>query len=474
MLAFVIHGYHPFAQDASIYVAGIERQLHRSLFIKDATLLDAHGRLSGFPFLMGGAVRLLHLPLDVFLFLAYVLSILAFLTGCFLVATQVFSSRCAAWSAIFLAGCCLTLPAAGTSVLLMDPYVTARSITTPLSLFALLAYFKRSWMQFVVCFVIMFAVHPLMGLYFGCFMGTFAIMEHHGERAAGALCILGVLFAGAVHHVGTEASTGDAYREAVLSRPYYFLSGWHWYEIVGLVAPLMLMLIASSRSSRGSLAGRLCSTCVFLGTTAMLISLCLVHPENLNLLVRLQVLRIFHTIYMIGVILAGGYLASCFWDSQRWIVVTTCLLAGIGFFLGSVASYPSDPHYQFVVEDEVTPYGQALVWIRGNTPANAHFAIDPDLQKRVNQDEVGFRVVTERSIVTDTKDEGLASLFPAIAAEWQRRRDSERGLDRASDLDRTTHLLRYGVDWLVLSADATTSFPCPYRNAVLAVCRMAQ
>jgi hypothetical protein len=320
----------------------------------------------------------------------------------------------------------------------------------------------------------MLALHPLMGLYFGCFVAVLAVIERGREWAATALCGMGVLFAGAVDHICRDASTGDAYREAVLSRQYYFLSGWHWYEVIGLVGPLLLMLFASGRSTGRSLAEKLCSTCVLLGTTALLISLCFVHPDHLNLLVRVQVLRIFHTIYILGVILAGGYLAERFWSSQRWVAITPCLLAAIGLFFGGAASYSSNPRFQFGVEDETTPYGQALVWIRGNTPLNASFAIDSDMQQKINQDEVGFRVLTQRSILTDIKDEGLASLFPKIAPEWKARRDAERGLDRISDRSRTLRLRHFSVDWLILSADARTSFPCPYRNTAVAVCRIGK
>ena len=76
----------------------------------------------------------------------------------------------------------LTVPVAGTSLMLMDPYVSARSISTPCSLFALAAahdvarHIRRreriATGNIGICFGALFLaalVHPLMGAYaLGC------------------------------------------------------------------------------------------------------------------------------------------------------------------------------------------------------------------------------------------------------------------------------------------------------------------
>ena len=79
------------------------------------------------------------ISLPMLLLVCHLGSIFLFLLGAWRVATRIFSDRRSCWGAVLLAACCFTLPAAGTSLSIMDPYVTARSFSTPLSLFALAA-----------------------------------------------------------------------------------------------------------------------------------------------------------------------------------------------------------------------------------------------------------------------------------------------------------------------------------------------
>ena len=82
-------------------------------------------------------------PLPVLLLVCQVASIFLFLLGAWQVATRIFSDRRNSWGAVLLAACCFTLPVAGTSLSIMDPYLTARSFSTPLTLFALAAVIAR-------------------------------------------------------------------------------------------------------------------------------------------------------------------------------------------------------------------------------------------------------------------------------------------------------------------------------------------
>jgi len=113
-----------------------------------------------------------------------------------------------------------------------------------------------------------------------------------------------------------------------------------------------------------------------------------------------------------------------------------------------------------------------FLWIRANTPQNAVFAANPELVFLDSDDSQGFRATTERSLLADDKDEGLAILFPKLAEQWAVERNAQVGLDRLSDSDRLARLRPLGANWLLLSSNAATSFPCPYRNAVSQVCRL--
>jgi len=470
----LIHGYHPYAQDASIYVPGIERQLNASLFRSDLMFVNGHAKLSIFSSLMAAGMRLLPISLDVFLLLTYLVSIAAFVTGCSCLAAFLSRSPGARWSAALLAACCFTLPAAGTSLLLMDPYVTARSISTPASLFAILACLKRSWLSATLLALLAMAVHPLMGIYLGAFLVLLVLLDQRRHRTATALCGIGFLSAGVLAFTTSTADISSAYREAALSRTYYFLSGWHWYEIVGLLAPILLMAWVWAKAETRSRIAHISAASVLAGSTALLISLCFVHSSSPDFLMRIQVLRVFHLVYLLGLVLIGGVVGERFWESRRWTVAILFAAAGIGMYAGARISYSSSPHIQLPFWATASSQGLILNWIRLNTPTDAVFAADPVLQRQINQDDLGFRATTERSILTDVKDEGIASLFPNVADAWATRRNAQIGLNRLTDTQIVVRLKPYGVSWLLLPANKDTAFSCPYRDNGIAVCQLKQ
>src|SRR5580698_6949312 len=73
--ALLVHGYHPFAEDAEIYLPGIEKILHPSLFPSGQEFFSSHASLTLFPNLIAGSLRAFHLPLEFGVFFWQVLSI---------------------------------------------------------------------------------------------------------------------------------------------------------------------------------------------------------------------------------------------------------------------------------------------------------------------------------------------------------------------------------------------------------------
>jgi len=472
LCVFLLHGYHPYGEDGSIYVAEIEKQINGSLFHADASFIGAHASFSVFSSWMAKLVYVLHVPLPYLLLAVYLLSIAGFLLASYLLASRIFHSPSAWWGATLFAACCFTMPAAGTSQLLMDPYLTARSISTPLSLFAILGCLDRSWKRAALFSVLTIAVHPLTGIYLIGYLVIFALLDRQRTGAAIGVCAAGFALCVLIKFIDLRVPVSGVYREAVLSRNYYFLSRWHWYEIIGLIAPLILMALASRMRTPSSLARTLCAACVLIGSTSLLASLCLVHANHPDLLMRLQVLKSFQMIYALGVILLGGFVFSSVWSRGRWIAVLLLLIAGAAMLVGDLQSYPASAHIEWPTGSSANPSEQAFYWIRSNTPPGAIFAAAPEIFHQPGGDSLGFRAISERSILTDTKDEGLASLFPDIAPEWSRRASAELGLNQESDQERVQRLHDYGVNWVLLPAGSRTSFPCPYRNAAIAVCKL--
>jgi dipeptide/tripeptide permease len=61
---------------------------------------------------------------------------------------------------------------------------------------------------------------------------------------------------------------------------------------------------------------------------------------------RLQVLRIFHLIYVLGLVLTGGFLGARLWGARPRVAGAILALAGAGMFLGARGSYPASAHIE--------------------------------------------------------------------------------------------------------------------------------
>jgi hypothetical protein len=473
-LVMLVHGYHPFADDAGIYVAGIRAMLHPQLFLVDADFVTAHTRLSVFSHLFAGTIRLFHIPLELALIAAYLLSIFAFLLGCLRLSQRIFKDAHLQWGATLLAGALFTLPVAATALSIMDSYVTARSFSTPFSLFALTACMDRTWLRAAVWLLLAAIMHPLMGVYLAAFLLVYLLVSEERWGWLAIACAAAFVASAAIYTLTRHAILPEGYREAVLapSHTYFFLSRWRWFEWLGLAVPLLMMSVAVFRSMNQAVRG-LCAACIVTGATAWMISACFIHTSGSFFLARIQPLRAFQMIYMVGVLLLGGFLANHL-RGNRTIAGAAMLVltAGLMMFVQE-QTYQTSAHVEWPFAAPRNPWQQAFFWIRYNTPRNAVFALDSDYTKNGTEDTQGFRATAARSaLVDDLKDGGIVAIFPALAPQWKRQRDLEVGLDHISDQERVARLKPVGVTWLLLSASAKTQFDCPFRNGAVMVCKL--
>jgi hypothetical protein len=473
-VVLLVHGYHPFAGDAGIYVAGVRHILDPSLYPLNAAFPAAFTRLSILPWTLAALVRVTHLPLSWILFTAHLLSIFLFLTACRQLATRLFATESAAWFSQLLAAACFTMPVAGTALFVMDPYVTARSFSTPVSLMALAACIDRAWPRTILLLIIAALIHPLMAAYAIAFVALYSLVASGRIRLALIICgafltIAGVAF-GLAH--GTPAS--PAYRQAVSlpARTFLFLARWHWYEILGLILPLVLFTLALRKLGSTSRKGALCRTCLLIGFTSTLIAALFVPPAGPYPLVPLQVLRSFHVIYLAGVLISGGIVADF---TARWRPAAVAIFALLfaGMFVTQRLAWSGSNHLEWPGIRTANPYQQAFLWIRDNTPRNAVFAFNPQLVYLPQEDEQGFRAIAQRDHLADDKDAGIVAVQPQLADRWALQRNAEFNVDQMTDAQRAA-LESLGANWLLLPPEATTELPCPWSNVVVKVCRITR
>ena len=434
-----------------------------NLYRSDAVFVQSHTRFSVFAHLLAGLVRYGHISLPDLLLACQLLSIFLFLLGCSRVARKIFADPVSQWGAVLLGACCFTLPVAGTSLFIMDPYVTARSFSTPLPLFALAAMLGGAWVEAALWLALATLVHPLMAGFAAIFLVTLALAERRMWRSIAAFSSLGFVGSAAIFWATRSVPLDLAYSQAALSRSYFFLSTWEWYEYPGVFFPLLLMLIAAWRSRAKSAVSSLSIASTAVGACALLVALCFVHRGGSLMLARLQVLRTFHMIYVVGVLLAGGLLGSL--TRNRFWYAVYCVVLG-SHLCRPDADLSSLRSCGMARPCAAQPVGAGISMDSRQYPGRCDLRDGCRLHRRSRRRLTRFSRMAERSALADWyKDGGVASIFPAAAEPWWREFQATRGVDRATDQEREARLKPLGATWILLPVHASTAFACPYRNA---------
>jgi hypothetical protein len=369
------------------------------------------------------------------------------------------------------------LPVAGTSINIMEPYPGPRAIVAVLSLFAVGLTLEGRWFWLGVTLLVSATMHPELTVFTGSFVLVLALLERGKTRWAFYACTLAVTIAAALYFFTVHAAVSAAYEAAQQSRTYIFLSEWRWYELLGVLLPLCLLSVAAFRLRLSNVAARLSAACVLAGTTSLVCSVLFVHPSGPGLLARLQMLRMFQLIYIVGVLLLGCGIGAFFvkkGTGGRSIEIGAMAALAVAMFFAQTAAFGHSNHLELPGRRPRNAYVQAFLWIRENTPRTAVFAADPMLVFAPGEDEQNFRAMAERSVLADYKDEGLALVFPGDASNWYEQFQAQREIASMSDAERVARLTPLGASWMMLPASARTALPCPYRNSAVLVCRLQE
>jgi len=495
LLAFAVHGYHPYAEDGGLYIAGIKRVLDPGMYPHHSEFVLEHLRFSVFAPMVAAIVRGSGLSLEVVLLLLQLVTFWMTLFAGWMLVSRCYSQREARVGSVALLAVWLTLPIAGTSLMLMDPYVTARSISTPSALFALvgalafltpqdstLAERRRGLALCIVSLALAAMVHPLMAGYaLACVLALAAAVPL--ERKTRTLASIGLFVGGmgtamAIQSVSLPENT--AYLRVAMTRSYWFLSEWHWYEWIGVAAPLLILgwIATGRRHEDNGERTVLARMALVIGTTAMVVAL-LFAREGLasHLVARLQPLRVFQLVYVVMILVLGAEVAKHMLrrHAMRWTAVFTVLATVM--FLAERQTFPASAHFELPASLRSNAPGnawvQAFLWVRQNTPKDALLALDADYITKPGEDAQSFRAIAERSALPDySKDGGETSITPELTGAWLEGQAAQSRLSDTTDTQRIAALKPLGVGWVVLERKAATSFVCGFANEAVKVCRL--
>jgi hypothetical protein len=472
-IAVFVHGYHLGVDDSEIFVPAIKHAADPALYPFGSEFFMAHAHLSLFPDLVGDSARLIHLPIDFVIFTWHFGCIFLLLVAAWRLLGACFVSETARWSGVALIAATLSVPVAGTALVIMDPYVTARSLSTPLTILAVAAFVSGKPRQAVAWLIVTAAIHPQMSVYGAVFLGCLWAARHFrwdAERVA-----QGVPFFSALPFLLEMQPARGAAREALLSRAYFFVSNWAWYEWLGVFAPIALAWWASSkklRDTRPAFAWLL-RTCMPFALLFTIAGLALTSSPRLENFTRLQPMRALHLVYVIFFALLGGVLGEYVLQRRVWRWLCLFLpLAGSMYFLQQ-SQFPNSAHVEWPGYAYDNAWNSAFSWVRLHTPKDAVFALDPNYMRIAADDQHGFRAVAERSALADAvKDSGAVSLFPALADDWKNEVQAQSGW-AALDRRGFEHLATlYPVTWILTEGPGPAGLTCPYRHEGLSVCRI--
>jgi hypothetical protein len=451
-------------------------------------------RTSLFEPLLAGLVHL-HMPL-LWAMLGLDLAALALTLAASLVLLQrITGSPRAQLAGMALLATWATIPVAGTSLLLVDPYLTARTFAAPFALFAT-AFAMDPWRDpqrrptrsAILCaasLLLAFGFHPLMA---GYAAGLVLMLRLARLRRAVLWMTLtaGLVLGVAVVLQLLAAPGSNAVLAADTSRYYWFLSQWQWYEIAGIAGPALILLVfAILRVPGFSPETRLLArSSLALLACALLVELCCAQQHfAAHPVARLQPLRVLWSVYALLPLLLGASLMRGMdalalrpqFAGFRTALLTLPLIvvtasAGI-FFVAQRATFPASPHVELPGHANANPWVQAFLWSRGHTEKDALFALDARYVNVDGEDAQNFRAISLRGSLPDfSKDGGEAAIRPSLAPLWLPAAEAQRDLSRATPAQRSVRLQPFAPDWVILRSSATTATPCPYDNGIVKVC----
>jgi len=475
--ALLVQGYHPYAEDAEIYLPGVERILNPQLFPVGQEFFASHASLTIFPNLIASSLRAAHLPMEAGLFLWHVASIFLLLLACWELSGLLFSNAGARWGGVCLVAALLTIPVAGTALYIMDQYLNPRNLAAFAGIFAVARTLEKRYVRAALWLAFAGSVHPLMAAFAFSFCVLLVVLEKFGKgsetptKLAAVASLCWVLPFG----ISLDPPTSPAYHAAAMRHPFHYIQLWQWYEQLGILAPVALFWWFS-RVARARQWRRLELVCralivydLIYFSAALMVDL----PARFESLARLQPLRSLHLLYMLMFLIMGGLLGEFVLKNRVWRWLALFVPLGVGMFMAQRALFPASAHIEWPGAAPRNEWAQAFRWVRANAPVDAVFALDPDFMQLHGEDTIGFRCLAQRSRLADaSKDSGAVSMFPPLAEEWWAQVQAQTPWKSFRSDDFSQLKNKYGVSWVVVQPPGGDGLDCVYQKSVVRVCRI--
>ncbi len=488
-------GYRYGASDQAFYVPAVLLRLDPALFPRDAPVIQAQARLTGFDEAGAALARVTRLPLPALLLALYVLTLTLIAAGALRVGSALYGQR---WTGIALMAA-LTLRHAitksGTNTL--EGYFHPRQLAFALGVLALGSFLRGGLVAPAALVVAAGALHPTTALWFAVWLAVAAFVSERRLRLA--LVIVAICAAAAAAWAVTGGPLSDrmvtmdaAWLETLASKDYLFPLRWPaavW--AVNLVYVPVILWAYSLRRRRlaiteretGLVAGCLSLLLVFIVFLAL-------QAMRVALAIQLQPARMFWmldllaTIYVVWMIAEGPGSAPAATDRRQApggrepgrraghdggraiaaaLVIATLSLAR-GLYLMFVL-FPSRPVVQASIQDD--DWGRVMRWAR-QTDRSSGWLADPNHAVIYG---TSLRVAGERDVLVEAVKDGAIGMYERRIALRVRERVEAAGDFNALTAPRARELAAaYHLDYLV--TERSFDLPLAFRSGALSVYRL--
>ncbi|HTM05304.1 MAG TPA: hypothetical protein VL173_17460 [Vicinamibacterales bacterium] len=464
-------GYRYGVSDQAFYIPVILRALDPSAFPRDATLIDAQGKLMLADEAIAGIVRVTGLSLEHLFFAAYLLSLALIWIAIVLIGNRLYQHRYTTLALGFLVSLRHRIPR--TSANSFEPYFHPRMLAFGICLLATAAVLRRRPWTAIVLVAVAALVHITTALWFALLLGVAILcLDQRLQRlllpaaVAVAAAAVAVIAFGPLRASLTRMD--PIWLQAVASKDSLFATEWPlwpWLLNLGLVA--VILIIERGRVARGVATpesralvwGTLTLTAVFLLTLPLV-------AARYALPVQLQISRVFWPIDFIAAVFIVGEIVD---RHARRALVGLVAIALIAIGRGTyILRFERVARPLVAISLPDTPWEQAMAWVR-TQPTNAHVLADPGHAWKYG---TSVRVSGQRDVfLEDVKDAAIAIYSHDVAARVVER-SAALGDFSTLTAERARALAsEYHLDFLV--TEATLPLPLAYSNRQFHIYRLS-
>jgi hypothetical protein len=479
-ISIFIHGYHLGHQDQAVWLAAVKKSLDPGLYPFDSAFFLAQTQYSLFPQLVAWSVRATHWPLDRVIFLWHLLSIFVVLLATWEIARRVFRTSAGIWGAVATVWAARLLVAGGSKVNLTDRYLHPRDLAVAAILVAFVEILDGK-LRAVLWIVLAALMHPTMAVIGALHLAIQAWRVPRPQTfaltAAFAMAPIMLLALGPVPN--------PVWREVVASRSFLLPLHWHWYEWLGVVGPMAMLLWYAKVGERRELplVAHISRRVALAGALGVVGALLISTLPALERFIPTEPMRVLHFVYFCWVFLSGGLLGEYVLrrSAIRWFAFLAPIV--LAFAVGQAFKYPASPQVEWPGRLPANDWVRAFDWARLNTPRGALFALNPYTMSLPGNDSHGFRALAERGALADgLKDRAVTANCPELAYQWRQEMKDQENWQNFGAADFARLARRYGVSWVVLErasqagssamAAYEAGLHCPYLNKSLMVCEV--